>query len=808
MAKAKKRAKVFETKYFGLIIGILIVSIFVAIGYWTEVLKNLELRMLDVHFNFKNVMPQESIQEGVTTQYQNPNISPDILIIGIDFNSLSRFGRWPFPRYRHANLLDAFSRIKNQGERERAVFLDLFFIEPDKIAYDDARLVRSIEANGRVFLETLLQSNPAPADVEEEMFERQQVLYDKYGEITNVKGNWSEAFALLGLQAPLKPYARSTCGYGHANYWDDFDKIYRRQILVAKSSKLLETINFEELSADTPLDRSKFQRFAWIDKEGNQHTVPYPLTDETLAKLKKTLQAKAPQKADDTDGDGKPDTYYYVIRKYEDHFVPAITLSLALHYFNKTLSDVEVEFGKHIKIRNPEYFNVGKGVWEPYALTLEPPTYDKDGNMIREGKTRILDEITIPIDENGAMLINYMGLPSVSSPEGHQTFPIRSYAGYAARVPGPDPGTWPRTKAVANKILMVGPFAEGMAADQKTTPLGLMYGVEIHANALNTILMDKFLLPVPWWMDFAILFALIMLVAFMTSRLSTVWSLVITLVGALVFFITVTLIFDMKATIINFSSPAVAMFLTFLSVVVYRVMTEEKDKRRIRDMFGKYVSPKVVDQILENPPELGGVDKELTVLFSDIRGFTTLSESMTPQELVNHLNLYLTAMTDIILEYQGTLDKYVGDEIMCFWGAPLPQQEHALLACKCALRQMEVLRELNSGWPAERRINIGIGLNSGIMTVGNMGSTGRMNYTLMGDNVNLGARLEGTNKEYQTNIIISEYTYGLVKDRIVARELDNIRVKGKNKPVLIYELIDCPEGLTPPVIEAGKNKKP
>jgi adenylate cyclase len=215
-------------------------------------------------------------------------------------------------------------------------------------------------------------------------------------------------------------------------------------------------------------------------------------------------------------------------------------------------------------------------------------------------------------------------------------------------------------------------------------------------------------------------------------------------------------------------------------------------------MFAKYVSPQVVEQLLVNPPELGGVDKEITVLFSDIRGFTTLSETLTPQALVNHLNVYLTEMTDLIFKYYGTLDKYVGDEIMCFWGAPLPQKEHAILACQCALKQIEVLNELNRSWPPEKRINIGIGVNSGIMTVGNMGSPGRMNYTLMGDNCNLGARLEGTNKEYGTTIIISEYTYGLVKDRVVARELDNIRVKGKNKPVLIYELVDVLDGLEPP----------
>ena len=164
-------------------------------------------------------------------------------------------------------------------------------------------------------------------------------------------------------------------------------------------------------------------------------------------------------------------------------------------------------------------------------------------------------------------------------------------------------------------------------------------------------------------------------------------------------------------------------------------------------------------------------------------------------------------MTDIIMDYKGTLDKYVGDEIMSFWGAPLPQPEHALFACKCALAQSKKLKELNEEWPEALQIRIGMGLNSGVMTVGNMGSMGRMNYTLMGDNVNLGARLEGTNKQYFTEIIISENTYGLVRDHVVVRELDNIRVKGKNKPVLIYELIDMIDGIEPPDEPSTNGKK-
>jgi adenylate cyclase len=265
------------------------------------------------------------------------------------------------------------------------------------------------------------------------------------------------------------------------------------------------------------------------------------------------------------------------------------------------------------------------------------------------------------------------------------------------------------------------------------------------------------------------------------------------------------MLFDSQSFLINFSSPAVAVLLTFVAIIVYRAMTEERDKKRTLETFGKYVSPDVADVLVEGEmPSLGGTDKMITVFFSDIRGFTSLSETMSPQELVNHLNIYLTEMTNIIMLYQGTLDKYVGDEVMCYWGAPLDQEEHASLACKCALRQMSRLRELNESWPENRRINIGIGLNSGIMTWGNMGSPLRMNITLMGDNVNLGARLEGTNKEYGTNIIISENTFSLVKDKFIVRELDNIRVKGKSKPVLMYELVDCLESMDPPAPKKAK----
>jgi adenylate cyclase len=803
---AKKSSRFFETKYFGLIIGVLVFALLLILSTQTVLISNLELDVLDFNFRLKNFARRTRVQEGVTLEQRNPKISPDILIIGIDDKSLDTFGRWPFPRYTEANLINTFAKIRNQNERERALFLDIFFIEPS-VPEHDVLMVQSIATNQRVYLESVLTRVPNPAGTEQEYFERQDVLYERFGKITNIEGDWTNVETLYGIYPPLKPYARVAYGYGHPNFVEDDDQIYRKQPMVVKSAVLLEDIPLDDLAPGslTEEERKNFTRLAWIDTEEVFHDVPYPLTEQEIENLRRTMEKKAPLKAEDTNNDKQPDRYFHVVRKYRDSFLPAITLALALDYFNKDLSDIEVVLGKHVRIPSPQQFNIETQSWEPYQLLAKPAVLDDEGNVVRPAVTKPMDEIKIPINDKAQLLINYMGIASSASPQGHQTFPVRSFAGYAARVPNPDPARWPRTMAVGNKILMVGPFSKGIAEDEKTTPYGLMFGVEIHANALNTILMNNFLYHIPAWANALILLALTLLTAFMASRLPTVWSLVLSVVLAVVFFFAVMLIFDLYNQIITLSTPLLGVFLSFLAVIVYRIMTEEKDKRRIRDMFGTYVSPRVVDQIINNPPELGGQDKDLTVLFSDIRGFTTLSESMSPQALVNHLNEYLTAMTGIILEYEGTLDKYVGDEIMCFWGAPLPQEDHAILASQCALKQMEVLSQLNERWPPERQINIGIGINSGIMTVGNMGSLQRMDYTLTGDNVNLGARLEGTNKSYFTNIIMSEYTYGLVKDKVIARELDNIRVKGKNQPVLIYELIDAIDGLEPPV--RGEDRK-
>ncbi len=242
---------------------------------------------------------------------------------------------------------------------------------------------------------------------------------------------------------------------------------------------------------------------------------------------------------------------------------------------------------------------------------------------------------------------------------------------------------------------------------------------------------------------------------------------------------------------LNFIIPACTLTANVLLVSLYRALVEEKEKRKVRSAFGQYLSPEVIRRLLLNPELVEPRKTEITVMFSDIRGFTTISEKLDAQELALFLNSYLSDMTKIVFDTQGTLDKYIGDAVMAFWGAPYENEHHAIDACNAALDMMSRVRELQTKWAAEGKpkLDIGIGLNSGVASVGNMGSALRYGYTALGDAVNLSSRLEGLNKDYGTHILANESTFQAAKaGGFLFRELDVIRVKGKLQGVTIYEL--------------------
>ena len=241
--------------------------------------------------------------------------------------------------------------------------------------------------------------------------------------------------------------------------------------------------------------------------------------------------------------------------------------------------------------------------------------------------------------------------------------------------------------------------------------------------------------------------------------------------------------------------------MAFAMSSAFSYATEGRQRRQIKQVFTHYMSDLLIQDLLKNPDKvrLGGEKRVLTVFFSDLAGFTSLSEKLTPEKVVMLLNRYLTAMTDIILASGGLIDKYEGDAIMAFWGAPLPQEDHALRACRAALENQSRLAELRqefikTGLPP---VHARIGINTGEMIIGNIGSSQRFHFTVIGDSVNLASRLEGAGKEYGTGILIAEETYRRASDGVEVRELDLLRVKGKDKPVRIYELLSRKGELDP-----------
>ncbi|MCX7816804.1 MAG: adenylate/guanylate cyclase domain-containing protein [Syntrophales bacterium] len=391
----------------------------------------------------------------------------------------------------------------------------------------------------------------------------------------------------------------------------------------------------------------------------------------------------------------------------------------------------------------------------------------------------IVENISIPVDESGRILINYRG-PA-------KTFPHYSITDILHNRLPPD--------TLRDKIVIVGATATGIY-DLRVTPYSSVYpGVEIHANVIDNILVGDFLKRTNFtiFLDMCAIIVLGMIVGLTIPRLKAVLSVIVTLSFLITFIFVNTLLLAKYRIWLNMVYPVATIIVIYTFITVYRYVTEEMEKKRIRSAFQYYLTPAVINEILQDPSKLklGGDKKELTVMFSDVRGFTTISESLSPEDLVSLLNEYLSEMTRIVFKYDGLLDKYIGDAIMAVFGAPIDQHDHALRACKTALDMMEKLKALQDKWEQEGRprLDIGIGINSGDMVVGNMGSDIRFDYTVMGDNVNLASRLEGINKEYGTHIVISEYTYERVKDHMFCRELDAVRVKGKKMPVKIYELL-------------------
>lgn len=444
---------------------------------------------------------------------------------------------------------------------------------------------------------------------------------------------------------------------------------------------------------------------------------------------------------------------------------PSLTLQSLMQYSGATPDDVEVRLGESIVV---------KGATESW---------------------------TIPINEKGFMWINYR------NPE---KFIVSDYAVvFEALQAFEKTEKWfPELPPLEDQILIVGQAAAGLSDFGPTPHSGQEPLFKIQANALSNILQNDHLKQLPIWMV-ALGWLLVAWVTLLALKKAHVLVAVITpfLVVA-AFFALAFFLFQYRSIAIPLVLPMIGFVIIHATVLTDRLVAELREKQYIREVFGSFVSRDVVDQIIKSGemPQLGGHETEITMFFSDIQSFSTFSEKLTPEQLVDLMNQYLSEMTNILMGGSGTLDKYIGDAIVGMFGAPLNSEGHAYNAVAASIAMQKRQAELREKWKAEgswpdivHQMQTRIGLNTGNAVIGQMGSTKQMNFTMMGDNVNLAARCESGGKSYGVHIMITEQTRDAAmktKDDIAYRYLDRIIVKGRTQPVKVYEVIDFQENLS------------
>tara|TARA_B100000427_G_scaffold90344_1_gene74606 strand:+ start:8582 stop:10402 length:1821 start_codon:yes stop_codon:yes gene_type:complete len=356
----------------------------------------------------------------------------------------------------------------------------------------------------------------------------------------------------------------------------------------------------------------------------------------------------------------------------------------------------------------------------------------------------------------------------------------------------------PHPDIFKDKIVLIG-ASDPSLNDLYFTPQGILPGVDIHAYNILNLLKGDYITKTPSYINYILLFVLSFLIVTIVINFSGLSGFLITSGIILAYSIFSIVLFNYTFILIPWAIVLILVLLSFTLSMIFKLIFEEKEKTYIRNIFSQYVSPEIVNKLIQSPKalSLGGEKKEISIFFSDIRSFTSISEKYPPEFIVSQLNDYLDAMTLCIFKWKGTLDKYVGDEIMALWGAPLEQPNHAKLAVQCAWEQLSILKELQAKWKEEGKpiFDIGIGINTGTVIVGNIGSSKHKDFTVIGDSVNYAARLESTTRQFSDDnhicrFIISESTYQQVADICDVKSLGSVSVKGKENVGTIYEVIN------------------
>lgn len=657
-----------------IVLGLLVVALFVA-----NAARWIDLRAVDT---------LESIAYDVRLKLTMPGtVDPRVVVVDIDEKSLSEVGRWPWPRNRMADLLDAlFDRYK-----VAVVGFDVTFPERD-------------ESSGLGVLEALART-----------------------ELKDVPAFQSA----LGVLTPRL----------------QFDAVFAQHL---KGRAVILGYYFSNVAAE-----GKGLRQGVIPppvlpagsfKGRNVEFSRFPGYGGNLPELQ-AAAAGAGHFTPATDGDG-------VHRR-----VPLLAEFDGAYYEPLSLAIVR------LLLQSPK---IVPGFPTDTVLTRSYPGLE----WVEAGPVRI------PVDERANVLVPYRG------PE--RSFPYVSAADVLAKRAPDD--------VLKDRIVLVGTTAPGLQ-DLRSTPVAPLYaGVEIHANLISGMLDGTIKQKPPYVIGAEVTLLVVagLALALGLPLLDPMRATIGTVVVVLAVSVTNVVVWSKGNLVLPLASGLLMILLLYGLNVSWGYFVESRAKRKITGRFGQYVPPEIADEMSRNPDRFSmeGESRELSVLFSDVRGFTTISEGLDPKALSQLMNAYLTPMTQVIYASRGTIDKYMGDAIMAFWGAPIADPDHAKQAVLAGLEMQQKLAALEAefrtrGWPPLR---IGVGVNSGRMSVGNMGSEVRVAYTVMGDAVNLASRLESITKRYGVTMLVGEATRAAVPD-IVFREIDRVRVKGKDEPVAIYEPI-------------------
>ena len=732
-----------------------ILTVFVAVFFMTlshkfTFLEFIELKTLDMRFKIRGEMAS----------------SQDVGIAVIDDQSIEALGRWPWPRSYFGALIDSLA-----ADGAKVIGFDIIYSEPEintirvnlirlKSLYD-VKGVSRLGPAGREFGDILTQ-------VVDELPDSDQILADameRHGSVISTlvfhsfeddaEGETAEA---EGGDLPPAELLEETGEGGDQPPAELFEETVEGGDL--PPAELLEDTGeggdqppaelMEEEGWEGMPDDEGYAQDAFIPDKVRQEEYRNIIGDGPMFDVPRAggLLLPIDKFVDVSDGFGFVNFHPEIdggLRwentaiEYLDRYYPSIAIRMMMEYYGLGQDDLAIVKGEGIR----------------------------------------LGDISIPTDDKARMLVNYYG------PYGSM-----QYYSIVDIIEGNyPPGTF------QDKIILVGGAATGLG-DVWLTPFDpSLPGVEKHATVISNILQGDFIKRPPS----ARMISLLLIVAvgfalgFFIPRLPSVLHvLLFTSTTLAVLFGVVVITFTAFGIWVNLIYPLLSLLIVSVGVVVYQYFTEEREKRQIKKAFKMYLNDALVEQLAESHDglQLGGDEKVLTVLFSDIRNFTSISEGMTPEQLVSLINTYLSLMTKTIMNENGTVDKYIGDAIMAIYGAPVYSEEHPAQACRAALKMMYDLDQVRGQWKERGypEITIGIGINTGRMVVGNMGSEDRFDYTVMGDSVNLASRLEGLTKAYGAGIIVSEFTEEKLSG-FVHKDLDLVRVKGKDKPIRIFELL-------------------